>query len=426
MISNIFIALCQAVWGLGVPPCLHYLLAITMTTRLLGALIAAPYELLFLSVWIAASVTRPFALVTVICLLSHPTATWRKFQLFISTIQYLILCNDKKWKSLPIDPATYYDQVTSEKDSASSDAKIRRKTVIFVRHGESTWNDTFNKGDRSVVNFILYFIPNLIYAVCCEYYFWVSGQANESWFYDSPLSEKGKRQAMGVSAFLAQDSAYLTPKEAALVSILRGGDQSSSGSNDIGAGAVTNGTSSSTTSSSQLVSSNLRRAIATMAIGFQKRLDTKYDNDKILILPSLQEISRNPDALCITPPYGSVVPAWTDPVASLQPIYDQQVDTCMHTGNKPVASNGLLRIQEFCRIVFTEIHKDSVIVGGHSLWFRSFFQTYLPKNNTHVAKKKKLVNGGVVGFTLLRIEVTPSQVEYMIDPASIVVLHGGF
>jgi hypothetical protein len=407
---------------------LHYLFVITMSTRLLGAVIAAPYELLFLSVWIAASLARPFALMTVICLLFHPTATWRKFQLFVSTIQYLILCNDKKWKALPNDPASYYDQVTSENGSYTGGTKIQRKTVIFVRHGESTWNDTFNKGDRSVVNFILYFIPNLIYAVCCEYYFWVSGQANESWFYDSPLSEKGKRQAMGVSAFLAQDPAYLTPKEAALVSIMRGGDQTSSGSNDSGAEVATNGTSSSlTASSSQLVSSNLRRAIATMAIGFQQRLDAKYDKDKILILPSLQEISRNPDALCITPPYSSVVPAWTDPVASLQPIYDQQVDISMHTGNKPVASNGLLRIQEFCRIVFSDsIHKESVIVAGHSLWFRSFFQTYLPMNNTHVAKKKKLVNGGLVGFTLMRIEVTPSQVEYMIDPASIVVLHGGF
>lgn len=388
-------------------------------TRFVGALFAAPYQLLFVVVWVVASLVRPVLLMTGVCLLVNPAAAWRKIQLFASTVIYLVLCNDKKWKAPAADPASFFD--TKKDDDANNSMKITRKTVIFVRHGESTWNDTFNKGDRSAVNFVLNFIPNLLYAVATEYYFWVSGQANESWFYDAPLSDKGKRQAEGVKKFLQQDPAYLTPKEATLVRILRGGDVNAASA------AETTNTASSLSCSSQLMSSNLRRAIATMAIGFQDRLlDGAYENDKIMILPALQEISRNPDALSITPPYGSVVPAWTDP-NTLQPIYEKQVDTSMHTGNKPVNTNGLKRLQEFCRIIFSDIvDKESVIAAGHSLWFRSFFRTYLPHSNNHIAKKNKLVNGGVVGFTLQRLETATGQYEYMIDPTSIVVLHGGF
>lgn len=374
-------------------------------TRIVGALFAAPYQLFFVVIWVVASLVKPVLLMTCVCLLVKPAAAWRKCQLFLSTVQYLVLCNDKTWKTPAADPASFFD-IKKDDDSNS---KITRKTVIFLRHGESTWNDTFNKGDRSAVNFVLNFLPNLLSAAIAEYYFWVSGQANESWFYDSPLSDKGKRQAEGVKKFLQQDPAFLTPREATLVKILRGGDVAGD----------------SPTCSSLLLSSNLRRAIATMAIGFQDRFDAAYEKDKMLILPALQEISRNPDALSITPPHGAVVPAWTDPVA-LRPIYEKQVDTTMHTGNKPVNTNGLKRLQEFCRIIFTEVDKANVIATGHSLWFRSFFRTYLPRNNTHIAKKAKLVNGGVVGFTLLRIETTTDQFEYMIDPTSIVVLHGGF
>jgi len=372
---------------------------------LIGSLIALPYEIFFFLTWLRVSLTKPVLLLTAVCVLSNPSAAWRKFQLFVMTVQYLLLCHDKKWKAPKADPASF-----AKKDD---DAKKTRKTVIFVRHGESTWNDTFNKGDRKKMNFILYFIPNLLLAIAYEWYFWAAGQATESWFFDAPLSEKGKGQADGIQKFLEQDPAFLTPKEQALVTKLRGGDLEA-GKEDEPKGC-----------SAQLVSSNLRRAITTMALGFQDRLAANYKDDKILLLPALQEISRNPDALSITPPFGKVVPAWTDP-RSLQPIYDSQIDTSKHTGNKPVNSNGLKRLMEFCNIAFTEIEKDCIIAAGHSLWFRSFFRTFLPHNNNHVAKQKKLVNGGVVGFTLERIEVGKDHYEYLIDPTSIVVLNGGF
>eukprot|EP00978_Attheya_sp_CCMP212_P006476 scaffold14838_cov45-Attheya_sp.AAC.4 len=62
-------------------------------------------------------------------------------RLFVMTVTYLALCHDKKWTEPKEDPDSFF--VDSE------DKTIEKKTIIFVRHGESTWNDTFNKGDRS-------------------------------------------------------------------------------------------------------------------------------------------------------------------------------------------------------------------------------------------------------------------------------------
>lgn len=98
----------------------------------------------------------------------------------------------------------------------------------------------------------------------------------------------------------------------------------------------------------------------------------------------------------------------------------------MHMGNKPVNTNGLKRMKEFCSYTFSPaVREDHIIVGGHSLWFKYFFINFLPFNVGHVAKKKKIVNGGVVAFDLMKAN-TKQGTKYMIDPKSIRVIHGGF
>ena len=185
--------------------------------------------------------------------------------------------------------------------------------------------------------------------------------------------------------------------------------------------------------SSQLVSSNLRRAISTIAVGFQDRLNESYPDDTIILMSNLQEISRNPDALCISLPNQPLRPAWTDPyvIRKLYTKNGDRIDTkTMHTGNKDIKGNGLQRLQQFADAVFHSITKDSVIAGGHSLWFKEFFKLYLPPDCNHISKKKKLVNGGAVGFTLEQYTITNNtgsdKIHYRIDPRSIVILHGGF
>jgi hypothetical protein len=340
-------------------------------------------------------------------MLANPKAAYAKVMLIVTTFQFLILSKDKKWKKSPDDPAAFFE--------GKSDDEIDKKTVIFLRHGESTWNDTFNKGDRKTVDFILNFVPNLFKSFGTEWYFLVTGQSDESWFYDSPLSLKGISQAEAVAKYLKDtDPKFATPKEATLLKMMTGDCDEPC----------------------QLVSSNLRRAISTCSIALKDRLD-KNPKDKIIILEELQEASINPDALSIHPPYGPLVTAFTDS-DRVKEIYLTQCDTTLNKGNKPLKGNGLTRLEGFCKLMFpskkSDDSKDSpkgitannILATGHSYYFRAFFQTYLPKNFDHVSKKKKLVNGGVVGFTLMHTTTKSGEDKYMIDPNSIVTLYGGF
>ncbi len=98
----------------------------------------------------------------------------------------------------------------------------------------------------------------------------------------------------------------------------------------------------------------------------------------------------------------------------------------LHTGNKPLNTNGMKRMLAFCDFVFSpSVKEQNVIAGGHSIWFRSFFQTFLPYGCTHVAKNKKMINGGVVAFEIVKAD-TKSGPKYMIDPETIHTVYGGF
>ena len=185
---------------------------------------------------------------------------------------------------------------------------------------------------------------------------------------------------------------------------------------------------------SHVVSSNLRRAISTAAIGLTDRFVATREvkaNDGIVLLPSLQEISKNPDALTILPPHAPAAqPTWCDDnIAGLPPgAFGFLVDTRHHAGNKPIGSNGLMRLQQFCADVFDDdkLPKNAVIAAGHSLFYRSIFQVFLPRGVEHVSKKKKLVNGGTVMMTLREATTRNGGKEYMIDPKSVVIVYGGF
>mmetsp|Transcript_122277 Transcript_122277/g.182732 ORF Transcript_122277/g.182732 Transcript_122277/m.182732 type:complete len:364 (-) Transcript_122277:10-1101(-) len=361
---------------------------------LIGSIMALPFLLLWYAAWFTASVFRPLLLATIICMATNTKAAKEKVALIVTTFQFLFLCKDKKWKKAETDPASYFTDLQSP--------DIEKKTVIFIRHGESTWNDTFNKGDRKMGQFLIGFFPNLFKSFATEWYFLVSGKSSESWFFDSPLSEKGISQAQGLQKFLRDTKTeFIPPKEAKFIKLLKGEEKS------------------------QMMSSNLRRAISTISIGLQDRLDKRAKDDKILILSELQEMSVNPDALSIHPPKKALVTSWIDS-ERVKDIYANQCDTALNTGNKTLKSNGLQRMEGFNSIVFDNIHADAVIATGHSYWFRAFFQTYLPWTFEHVSKKKKLINGGSVGFTLMRTKTPKGDYAYMIDSSSLVTLYGGF
>jgi hypothetical protein len=411
-----------------------------MTMKIFATLFSLPAMILFYIAWIVSSIAKPLLVVSfVVSVALGPSACLRKCQLLFTAVRYMAFSKDKKWKvpeeNVNVDSFFEMDEAfgSNPEQSKPTTTTIERKTIIFVRHGESTWNDTFNRGDRPIIGFVLNFVPNLLKAIAAEWFFWVILRSEtESWFFDSPLSEKGLSQARGLRAFLQTNTEYSPPSEADMIRRLRGEQQSAGSTCSNGSGADKTMSGSATgEASSQLVSSNLRRALSTVVVGFQDRLAKNYAGDSILVLSCLQEISVNPDALSITPARSRILPAWTDP-RSLRFYYDGKggrIDTSHNSGNKSVSSNGYQRMQEFCKIVFEDISKDTVIACGHSLWFKSFFQTYLPRDCDHISKRKKLVNGGTVGFNLERARVGSGDNQrwvYRIDPKHISVLYGGF
>lgn len=130
--------------------------------------------------WAKDDLYRPvLILITGMLIFNLPTLIY-KIKLVIRGILYFIFCWDKSWKK-PQDPGAIFGPHLSQ------GLHVDRKTIYFVRHGESTWNETFNKGShRSTVVFIITFIPNLIKALLYEMYLLLSGKLDR---YDIALSD---------------------------------------------------------------------------------------------------------------------------------------------------------------------------------------------------------------------------------------------
>lgn len=229
----------------------------------------------------------------------------------------------------------------------------------------------------------------------------------KSWFVDSPLSNLGLSQVEELQRFIESGEPTVDVDVEFHLKVLRGETDSLK---------------------SQLFSSGLRRSSSTVARCFHQRL-TRRPDEKIVVLDSLQEISRNPDTLALTPAQTAIQASWIevhDKRCNFQEIYNNQTDMSLYTGNKSITSNGLKRLNEFCDFIFSnDVKEKFVIVGGHSIWFRSFFNLFLPYSVQHVSKTKKIVNGGVVAFDLMMAD-TKRGPRYMIDPKTIKVIYGGF
>jgi hypothetical protein len=120
--------------------------------------------------WIQDDLVRPVVIVVCAMLLYNLPTVIYKVRMFFRGILYLVMCWDKSWK-LPQDPGSIFGPHLSQ------GLPVQRKTVYFVRHGESTWNDTFNKGShRSWGSFLAGFFPGLVKAVLYEIYLLLSGK----------------------------------------------------------------------------------------------------------------------------------------------------------------------------------------------------------------------------------------------------------
>lgn len=181
--------------------------------------------------------------------------------------------------------------------------------------------------------------------------------------------------------------------------------------------------------SSVIVTSNLRRAISTVVLSLWPRL--QRTKEKVLILSSLQEFSRNVDTRALAEPksipeLGRISEALSDEGFKFEG--DVVLDPEYNNGNKTMSFYGIKRLQAFNAWVFSR-PEDTIIVGGHSLWFRSFFQTYIPHANQNLSCcTKKIVNSGAVAFSLSQSKEKNSDGEFMyrIDPDTVTTVSGGY
>jgi hypothetical protein len=296
-----------------------------------------------------------------------------------------MLCStDKKWNKKKVPNP---DLIKKVKDK-------RTKRLIFIRHGESEWNLIFNKG-------VVMLLPRLIKAWIREAFMLFN---TNSIFFDSPLNKEGLEQAGALSHWLAKSDQNHDSAAVAEATTLLNGD---------GEDTV-------------IVSSPLRRAVETTTIGLRRRLKEK--GETIKILSSLSEISFNVDTIALAdaphslPPLTSLIKfCANDTSMRFSVVPNKLFDATDHFGQKPVRGNGLTRLMEFSKWCFGR-DEGTIIAGGHSLYFRDFFRTFLPPDFQHPLKVSKIPNSGIVMLTLEEGKYQ-GQTIYRIVPESIVEIY---
>lgn len=177
-----------------------------------------------------------------------------------------------------------------------------------------------------------------------------------------------------------------------------------------------------------VVTSNLRRCIETATIGLWGRF--RDSSEKVYLLSDLQESSRNVDTFSLSEPMG-LPPLKQLPLIVKSPAgkVESMLEVAGNAGQKKIFESGMRRMERFVGWCFdspqTKGGDVTIIVSGHSLFFRTLFQAYLGRGVEHEGKKLKIVNGGAVAICLERGMLDNAAV-YRIDPASVKVIYGGF
>ena len=99
---------------------------------------------------------------------------------------YIVMSQDKKFKLQNYDPG----QALENEEKIM---KKQTKTLILIRHGESIWNEIFNRG------FNWKFPFRLLYGLARETMLFVT---TDSCLFDSPLSNIGITQAKGIRQYI--------------------------------------------------------------------------------------------------------------------------------------------------------------------------------------------------------------------------------
>lgn len=72
------------------------------------------------------------------CFVLNASGTTYSLGLYVNSLKYMFLGKDTKYKSGAVQGDTGL--------IAEEGKRVEDRTIIFIRHGESTWNQTFNPG----------------------------------------------------------------------------------------------------------------------------------------------------------------------------------------------------------------------------------------------------------------------------------------
>ncbi len=336
-------------------------------------------------------------------------------------VAHLVLSNEKKGlKALGKEMDDKMMMSSSTTVGEADKAKlVSKRTIYFVRHGESQWNYVFNRG-FTLPGFPLRLMRGLLMELLSAL------DRRNSFFVDAPLSEKGLEQVEELRKFLNEvNNPFLTDAEVKTlrtkhVDVLRGD-------------AVDGKTEEA--KKSIIVTSNLRRAAHTAAIAFMDRFERT--KEKLMVNDALQEMARNVDAFALAGdafdavPYTGITNVAKDK-GTLKTILEETVkfNVESNAGNKGVRRRGATDCLRFAHWATSPnaVPKEceTIIATGHSIYFREFFKLFLPSSSEHDAKSKKIVNCGVIAFELKKYEHEKEGVFFSIDEKSIETVYGGF
>lgn len=295
----------------------------------------------------------------------------RKLRLYAFAALKLVLPKAKELK------ARRQEQEELARIAEGEGQEVQRKRLLLLRHGQSEWNAVFNAPKSELPLFPI----RLLRALVSEVLKLPFGDAT---LLDSPLSERGAKQAAELGRFLERYRGELAEERAVAV---RG--------------------------EASYCTSNLRRSMETLAIALNPPV--------ACCLSALQEVSRNVDAVALS----SGERTTASPVLPRARGFESKVDNSRNIGNvKGFIQPPEHRLDAFAEWAM-EQNEGLVVASGHSISFKTLFKRFLPPScSGNVAARRKIANGGAVACTLRRLQVG-SDTVLLIDPESIADVYKG-